>query len=94
MTANESNFWESLYSQYASGTFLDTKLMCPNAKEGTVHLVRCHSLVLASMSPTLRAALEEIEASAGGLSAKEPAIVVVPGVEGDEVMAAIEAIYR
>ena len=79
-------FWRTVQDMFHAGTFTDTVIVCDSN-----HQTRCHGLVLAAMSPMLRAAIGEGTADTLG---QEQATVVLQGIPGEAVKAAIDAIYR
>ena len=80
--ANSEHFWTSVNEFYENGQFVDVILSCKNGR------VKCHGLVLGSLSPMLRAAILSDSASSS-----EPANVVLDGFVVGDVLRAVDAVY-
>ena len=81
-------FWQAIHAMFKNEDFTDMVFVCPGEGLEQTIFVKCHSLVVGSLSPMLKTAV------LASSNPAEPTSVILKEVTGSQVQAALEAIYR
>ena len=84
----QSDFWSQIRDYYRQGTFCDLELLPGDSSVG----LRCHRLVLASLSSVLRSALRATSAPSDDAQALTS--VLIPDFSHQELKLVLDSIYE